>query len=236
MGLATVLGGMAALAFYLSRPPSADELYRTITSTSSSDDDASIGTAEREINEFLAMYPNDSRASELVRYREQVLLDKAERKLQREARGNSSAEADLLPAEQHYLRAVSMTQTSPDTAAGVLQSLINLYGASATSESTNEPSGSTTSKPSDDNVDERVRTVVQLAQRRQKTLLAEIGKQRHVQLADLRERLQAAKQLADSDRERALTMYQAIVDLHANDSWAADIVQEARSRVADLQK
>jgi eukaryotic-like serine/threonine-protein kinase len=236
VGLAVVLGGMTALAFYLSRPPSADELYRTITSTSNSDDDASLGNVEREINEFLAMYPNDSRATELVRYREQVMLDKAERKLQREARGNGSAEANLLPAEQLYMRALNMAQASPEAAAGVLQSLIDLYGASADSVGASESSVSTTSKPSDDDVDERVRTVVQLAQRRQKTLHAEMDKQRQVQLADLRERLQTAKQLADSDSQRASAMYRAIVDLHANDSWAAEIVDEARHQLGNLQK
>jgi serine/threonine-protein kinase len=236
-GLAAVLGGMAALAFYLSRPPSADELYRTITSTSNSDDDdASLGNVEREINQFLAMYPNDTRAAELVRYREQVTLDKAERRLQREARGNGSGEAELLPAEQLYLRAVEMAQTSPDAAAGILQSLIDLYGANATKAPEDNSTNSTSAKRNGDDLDERVRTVVQLAERRQKTLKDEIAKVQQVQLNDLRERLQTAKQLAQSDPERAAAMYRAILDLHANDAWAADIVREARSRLAELQK
>ncbi|HEX2474851.1 MAG TPA: serine/threonine-protein kinase [Lacipirellulaceae bacterium] len=233
-GLAAALGGMTVLAFYLSRPPSADELYRTITSTSNSDDDVSLGNVEREINEFLAMYPNDSRAAELIRYREQVTLDKAERRLQREARGNGSAEAELLPAEQLYLRAVDMAQTSPDAAAGTLQSLIDLYGASATKEPADDSTGSTTIKPSGE--DGRVRTVVQLAERRQKNLHDEIAKHRLVQLDDLRERLQTAKQLTESDPRRASAMYRAIVDLHANDPWAADIVGDARRQLANLQK
>jgi hypothetical protein len=236
VGLATALGGMTALAFYLSRPPTADELYRTITSRSSSDDDASLGNVEREINEFLAMYPNDSRATELVRYREQVMLDKAERRLQREARGNGSAEADLLPAEQLYLRAVSTAQASPDAAEGTLQSLIDLYGADPGSGSANGEPNSRSPTTTDDDLDERVRTVVQLAQRRQKTLQVEIAKQRKVRLADLQERLHAAKQLAESDRPRASAMYRAIVDLHANDQWAAEIVEEARAKLAELQK
>jgi serine/threonine-protein kinase len=185
-GLATVLGGMTALAFYLSRPPSADELYRTIKSTSSSDDDASLGNVEREINEFLKMYPNDSRAAELVRYREEVMLDKAERRLQREARGGGGA-------------------------------------------------GRTTEIRSPD-ANKRVKIVVQLAKRRLAASQATIARQREVQLADLKERVQAAKDLVESDPQRAAAMYQAIVDLHANDSWAVDIVQEARSQLDKVEE
>jgi hypothetical protein len=181
------------------------------------------------------MYPNDSRAAELVRYREQVALDKAERRLQREARGTGSAEAELFPAERLYLRAVDMAHASPEAAAGILQSLIDLYGANTTKEPANDSTGSASAKRNAE-LDDRVRTVVQLAERRQKTLQDEIAKQRQVQLADLRERLQTAEQLTESNPQRAAAMYQAIVSLHANEAWAADIVQEARGQLAELQK
>jgi serine/threonine-protein kinase len=235
-GLAAVLGGMAALALYLSRPPSADELYRTITSTSSADDDASLGNVEREINEFLAMYPNDSRAAELVRYREQALLDRVERKLQRGARGNDSAEAELIPAERLYLRAVGMANDSPEAAAATLKSLIDLYGAEDTHGGSDQSSASQTAAPESDDVRERMNIVVQLAERRLAALQTSIAKQRDVQLADLRERVQAAQQLADSYPQRAAAMYQAIVDLHSHDEWAAEVVQEASNQLARLQK
>jgi hypothetical protein len=235
-GLAAVLGGMAALALYLSRPPSADELYRTITSTSSADDDASLGNVEREINEFLAMYPNDSRAAELVRYREQVLLDRVERKLQRGARGNDSAEAELIPAERLYLRAVGMANDSPEAAAATLKSLIDLYGAEDTRGGGDQSSASQTAASENDNVRERMNIVVQLAERRLAALQTTIAKQRDVQIADLRERVKAAQQLADSDPQRAAAIYRAIVDLHSHDEWAAEVVQEATSQLARLQK
>jgi serine/threonine-protein kinase len=235
-GLAAVLGGMAALALYLSRPPSADELYRTITSTSSADDDASLGNVEREINEFLAKYPNDSRAAELVRYREQVLLDRVERKLQRGARGNDSAEAELIPAERLYLRAVGMANDSPEAAAATLKSLIDLYGAEDTRGGGDQSSASQTAASENDNVRERMNIVVQLAERRLAALQTTIAKQRDVQIADLRERVKAAQQLADSDPQRAAAIFRAIVDLHSHDEWAAEVVQEATSQLARLQK
>jgi serine/threonine-protein kinase len=234
-GLATVLGGMTALAFYLSRPPSADELYRTIKSTSSSDDDASLGNVEREINEFLKMYPNDSRAAELVRYREEVMLDKAERRLQREARGGGGAEQELLPAEQLYLRAVNMANESPEAAAATLKSLMDLYGADVTHREGSQATDGRTTEIRSPDANKRVKIVVQLAKRRLAASQATIARQREVQLADLKERVQAAKDLVESDPQRAAAMYQAIVDLHANDSWAVDIVQEARSQLDKVE-
>ncbi|HEY3392649.1 MAG TPA: serine/threonine-protein kinase [Lacipirellulaceae bacterium] len=235
-GLAAVLGGMAALALYLSRPPTADELYQTITSTSSANDDTSLGNVEREINEFLAMYPKDSRAAELVRYREQVLLDKMERKLQREARGNGSAETELIPAERLYLRAVGMANDSPEAAAATLKSLLDLYGAEAARGGGDDPSNSQTTRAHNDDARERINTVVQLAKRRLATLQTTIAKERNVQLADLKERIQAAERLVKSDPNRAAAMYQAIIDLHANDIWANDVVQEARSNLDKLER
>jgi serine/threonine-protein kinase len=235
-GLAAVLGGMAALALYLSRPPTADELYQTITSNTSADDDTSLGNVEREINEFLAMYPKDSRAAELVRYREQVLLDKMERKLQREARGNGSAESQLIPAERLYLRAVGMANETPEAAAATLKSLMDLYGAEATRGGGDDTANSQTTRPHDDDARKRIKIVVQLAKRRLATLQTTIAKERNIQLADLKERIQAAEQLVKRDPDRAAAMYQAIIDLHANDGWAADVVQKARDQLTELQE
>jgi hypothetical protein len=77
--------------------------------------------------------------------------------------------------------------------------------------------------------------VVQLAKRRIEALQTTIAKERDVQLADLRERIQAARDLAGSDPEHAAAMYRAIIDLHANDAWAAEVVQEARGHLAKLK-
>jgi serine/threonine-protein kinase len=234
-GLAAVLGGMAALALYLSRPPSADELYQTITSAPGAEDDTSLGKVEREINEFLAMYPNDKRAAELVRYRERVLLDKMERKLQREARGNGSAESELIPAERLYLRAVNMANDSPEVAAAMLKSLMDLYGSEATRGAGDPATDSQTARADNGDPHERMNIVVQLAKRRLATLQTTITKQREAQLADLRERLQAANRLANSAPQRAAAMYRAIIELHVNDQWAAEVVQEARSQLDKLE-
>jgi hypothetical protein len=54
-------------------------------------------------------------------------------------------------------------------------------------------------------------------------------------LASLRERMEAAEKLAASDRSRAATLYRALIDLHQQDAWAAEIVAEARGRLELIQ-
>jgi eukaryotic-like serine/threonine-protein kinase len=235
-GLAAVLGGMAALALYLSRPPSADELYRTISSTSDTDDDTSLVQVEREINEFLALYPSDPRAAELVQYRERVRLDKMERKLKREARDNGTSKLDLLPVEELYLRAVNTAQQSPDDALAMLQALADLYGPQIADGAANESPSAPNAESRNDDAEQRVRIAVELAKRRLATLQAAAAKQQDVQLADLQKRLVAAKHLAASDPQRAAAMYRAIINLHAGHRWADAVLDEARSQLAELEK
>jgi hypothetical protein len=55
-------------------------------------------------------------------------------------------------------------------------------------------------------------------------------------LASLEERLKIAQQIASSDPLRAATMYRAIIDLHQQHRWAADIVADARRRLDLISK
>jgi serine/threonine-protein kinase len=222
--LAAVLAGMGGVAVYLSRPPSADELYRTITARRVVADEASVATTEREINEFLERFSSDPRAAKVAGYRDEILLDKAERRLQRDARGGS-ADRPLLPVERLYLQAVSAEATAPSEAVSALQSIIDLYADKA---------------PADDAQDNvngqgRASVVVRLARRRLAKLQIDIAKERDVQLAEIRERIETASRLADSEPQRAAAMYRAIIDLYEHDSWAADAVGEARERLEKME-
>ena len=235
--LAAVLAGMGALAVYLSRPPSADDLYHTITSYVESEDDASLAQVNREIEEFLRRYPSDPRAPELGRYKERITLDRLERRLQREARGAGALNASLLPAEQLYLQAKKAAEESPERAIAMLQSLMDLYGPSAAAAAGNHGAAGSIDDSQQDR-DEKTRTaaIVQLAKRQLAQLRAELAKQRAAQLAAVRERLSTAEQLAPSDPKQAASMYQAMIDLYEHNSWADDVVREARGRLAELEK
>jgi hypothetical protein len=230
--LAAVIVGMAATALYLSRPPSADELYQTIKSRRVAADDASLANAEREIDEFLQHHPTDPRADELARYHEQIILDKAERKLQREGRGGTLDSA-LLPAEQLYLRALNMANASPNAALSMLQSLVDLYSERSPAQASDRPEKGVASAGDDRTV--RIRVTVQLAKRRLAELQKGLAKQRETQLAEIRERLETAARLMESNPHQAALMYRAIIDLYEPQPWAAEAVAEARRHLEKMK-
>jgi len=217
-GLAAVLAAMGAFALYLSRPPSADELYSTVSERGNGDVEAPLGSVEREINKFLELYPQDPRVEELQRYKERIDLDKLERKLRREARDSGSADPSLLPVEQLYLRAAGMAEDSPDEALALFQSLIDLYGPSV---------------GDGDNKD--IAAIVQLAKQRLEGLHSDLTKLHERQLSALAERLEVAQQLSTTDSAKAAAMYRAIIDLHQSNTWANEVVAQARTRLEELE-
>ena len=60
-GLIAALAVLVGLAFYLSRPPTADQLYTTITTHADLDNTDSIREVRREVVEFLERFPDDPR-------------------------------------------------------------------------------------------------------------------------------------------------------------------------------
>src|SRR5262245_52341412 len=129
-----VLGTIGWIAWHLSRPPSADTLYSTVMSRIEADETGSLVRVENEVNDFIKRFPDDPRVSQFEDFKERIELNKLERTLERRARGNATAMPVLLPAEQLYLRAVSASDSDPDKALGLLESLVNLYGPAASSD------------------------------------------------------------------------------------------------------
>jgi hypothetical protein len=125
----------------------------------------------------------------------------------------------LLPVEQLYLQAVSGAESAPNEAVAKLQSIVDLYGPNAGKRE-----------------DAETAAVVRLANRRLEALRAQVAEQRERQLESLKERLAAAAQLSETNPRRAAAMYRAIIELHANDAWAENVVAEARSRLREREK
>jgi hypothetical protein len=173
------------------------------------------------LKEFFDRYPQDPRAAELRQYERRIALDRAERRLQLEARGPLASSA-LLPVERLYLKARDMASDAPEAAIKTLESLVALYGA---------PPAASDADPEDRDERERETLCVALAERRIKTIRAALAEQVHRHLAALRERLDAAGQLSATDASRATDVYRAIIDLHGGDAWAAEIVDEARRQL-----
>jgi hypothetical protein len=162
----------------------------------------------------------------------QIELDKAERRLQREARGGSFLPTQL-PAERLYLQAVHTATADPDTALSTLQSIVDLYANDEDATSSNRD-GQKHTEPAG-NQPGRIGTIVELAKRRIVTLQKDIAQEREVQLADIRERLGVAVQLIERDPPKAAAMFRAIIDLYEGESWAAEVVAEARGQLERIE-
>jgi eukaryotic-like serine/threonine-protein kinase len=231
---AAVLGTVGAIAWHLSRPPSADKLYVSVMSRIDSDEGGSLLRVESDVNDFLARYPGDPRARELQCFKERIELDKLERKLQQKSRGNPATDPTLLPAEQLYLRAARMADSAPEESLAMFESMVKLYGPIDAEGSAAQSAASKKSSRQDDTA--RTADVVQLAQRRIESLRTEVKRQRERDLVTLNERLQVAEQLAKTDVGRAAGIYKAIIDLHQGHRWAESVVTKARSRLVELKK
>jgi serine/threonine-protein kinase len=233
--LVTVLTGIGGVAVYMAQPPTADDLYLAVTAHADTDNTDSLANVEKEVHDFIALYPNDPRRAEMLRFQEQMSLDKLERKLLRTRRGGA-ADPALLPAEQLYLRAMNEAADSPAAAAAILQSLVDLHADNAAAQ----PDGNLPTVPDDSQSaqegDARIGAIVQLAKRQLATLQADIIKQTDQQLAALQERLAAAERLTSSEPDQAAAIYRAIIDLYAASPWADSIVSEARRRLADIRE
>jgi hypothetical protein len=83
-------------------------------------------------------------------------------------------------------------------------------------------------------LDERRLGCVTLAKRQLETLRVDVAELESRQIAAVRERLAAAALLAPDQPAAAGAVYQAIIDLYGNDSWAAELVAEARTQTEKL--
>lgn len=230
-----VLSAIGAFAWHLSRPPSADTLYESVMSRIDSDEGGSLVRVENEVNDFIARFPEDPRVSQFEGYKERIELNKLERKLQRKTRGSTATVSSLLPAEQLYLRASGMADLEPDKSLMMLESIVNLYGAGDSTESSTTKVAAGKKDPEREAA-ARTADVVQLAKRRMETIRADWDRQRERELADLNDRLDVAEKLAAKDAGRAAGIYQAIINVHQDDTWAQSVVAKARSRMAELKK
>jgi serine/threonine-protein kinase len=225
--LVAVLGGMAAVALRLSRPASADELYGKIMQARASGSE-SLTAIEPQVAEFLRRFDDDPRAEEVQKLERQLALDRAERRIQAPVRRGASG-GDLLPVERLYVHAAGKASESPETAIRMLESLVALYGAPAAN-------GSEPDSPASAGSLERQAVCVALAERRIESLRRDAERQIKEQLASLHERLDAAALVSAGEPLRSAAMYQAIIDLHQSDTWAADVVGQARRHLEELQK
>lgn len=214
--------GLVALAatagwgvYQLTRPYTADQLHARIHASSSDPGIEDLRAKSKEIDEFVSRFADDPRTDTLRAYQDELELDRQQRRFAILVRGRGDG-AGLITSERLYLAALAKSDSDPETAAAELRSLLAMYEGFDADESFSAKQR------------QRIAASLELARRQLTKLDAIIATQNRVDLKTLNARLAAAELLAKDHPEQAKSICQAIVDLYADDVWAADVVERAQ--------
>ncbi|MFM8251242.1 MAG: serine/threonine protein kinase [Planctomycetota bacterium] len=212
---AAVLAGIIGGGWYLRQPLSASRLFERIRETVEADPENGLVTARSDIDDFLSYYPTDAQV-ETVRdwqlaIQQQITRRQVDRRLRRDDEGEQ-----LEPVERWYADAMHVAVGRPALALRQLEALIAAFG-------------------DDEQASQRTKQVVDLA-RQQRVRLIRINEEWQRQSLELAEsRLQAAaEKQAAGNPEAARRIYQGLIELYGEATWAQSIVQTARESLAKL--
>ncbi len=124
MSIAIILG----LAWYFTRPPSAEKLWARIDAAAGDADPSSLLSAEDDVRSFLARFPDDEHAAAVKGYQDEINLQRLEKRFQLRVR-LMSRDDSLSPVERDYLEAMNETGVNPQRTIDKLQALVQLYGS-----------------------------------------------------------------------------------------------------------
>ena len=126
--------------YLLSRKPTADEVYgrieaaRVATARGGDSRDA-LRDAEAELDDFLARFPEDPRASKVRELDRSLKLDMLEKRARRRPQEGRA----ILPVERDYRAAMERAADSPSSWCDALEALIAVHGASASAATATTP-------------------------------------------------------------------------------------------------
>ncbi len=204
VALAAGLAAIVAAIIYFLQPPSADALYRQIDALARGDNPEAL---RQDIDSFLHRFPGDPRCQGLRDKRQEIELERLQRKFELRTRGLGAAES-LLPVEQAYQDALNYARLDPERGMVKLQALIDLYG--------NHAEGG-----------QRAALCLELAVQKLARLKAQGEAPAGDRLKALSHRLDEADKLRGSEPKRAAAMYRALIELYGQKPWAAPAVRRA---------
>ena len=115
--------GMAGMiAYLLLKPPTADQLYERIATVAGAPD-GDLRDVARDIDNFLASFPDDPRASEIAKFDLRRKVDLLEKRSRRRILGDRAVPA----IERDYRAALSHADTSPTAAVTALEAIETLH-------------------------------------------------------------------------------------------------------------
>jgi eukaryotic-like serine/threonine-protein kinase len=202
---------IVGLLFYFMRPPSAAKLYARIEAAANDPEPGSLLTAEEDVQTFLARFPNDERVADVKRYQDEINLERLKRRVR------SLSNDALSPVEHDYLEAMNIVGVEPEQTIEKLQALVELYGALP-------------------DTSDRTCQCVELARRELQQLQTQAAKTVPQYLAVIDASLKRATQLRESSPEQARAIWQSIVTLYGDKTWAAAQVAKAKAALAETEK
>lgn len=214
--LAVILGGSAL--FFATRRPTADQLYARTKAVAQSGEAEELLEAEPEIKEFLESHSADPRASEMREFQDEIELYRLQRRFELRARRPRGGEG-LTPVERSYLEAVQLMSADPQGALERFQALVDVYGGTVdTTLSTLEQ--------------KTVEQCLELAKKQAEVLAADVQKINQQQKTAIRRQLERADKMAGTDPAGARRIWQGIVTLYGNKTWASDLVAQAEEKLS----
>ncbi len=214
-GLVAVLIAIGLTIWYLAQPPSADQLYGKIQAAAQSKDEDALLDVKEEIETFLGIYSNDSRAQEVEKYLEEVRLLQLQRRFALQAK-RLMRSRNISPIQAAYVDAVRLAAQDPAEAREKLRALLQLYADFPEAASVND------------------RRCLELAQRQLQVLDQQAAPFVEKHLEVIQRRLVTAQQAVQEDPQLARRICQAIVELYGEKHWARQVVLQAQNLLKQL--
>jgi serine/threonine-protein kinase len=216
--LAAALAILGGVVVYAARPPSADSLFRQLESAAEQGG-PSLADMESELTRFLATYPDDPRADEVRGWQEELELYRLARRFELRAR-RAEGVTDLLPVERAYFEAHQLATHDPEAALSRFRAIVAVFGGEA--DASLSPPQQAASK-----------RTLELARKQVEALQKAVEQLKADERLALKRQLARAKALATKDRPAARQIWQGIVTLYGEKSWAKDLVEQAAANLAE---
>lgn len=210
IGVTILIASLGGAAWYLSRSPSADELFAKVERANVRGDAASLRDAN-EMRAFLKAFPDDERCPQVSQWLFDADLRQETRRLDSLSK-TAPTSPDISAIEWQMIEAIRNERNSdPDKALRRFKAILEM-------------------SPDRDGLDHRDQLCLEIATQRLEQMTetsSSIGWQKQQEL--ISERIETARELVATDRDAALQILNSIVDFYQDDPWASDLVAKAQA-------
>ncbi|MFN0017056.1 MAG: serine/threonine-protein kinase [Pirellulaceae bacterium] len=206
---------IAGVVWYSNRSPNADQLYSSVKAAAEEGDPQALLDSEPDLQKFLAHFPEDARAAEMVQFQEELDLGRLQKRFELRARRVGGSDA-LAPIERAYMEAVRLAANDPDSALAKFQALVDVYGSDK--------------EIGDNQLQKRTnQQCIDLARKQIERLQNANDKTNAQQRTLIQSQLKRAATLQKSNPAGAAKIYRGLIELYGNKPWAADLVKQAEA-------